>query len=306
MCGKHAGLIKKIDGHIGLSFASNDAAKSEAFKQKFKGINSFGNYRDFLSNDAVDTVFITTPPDSHYDLIHTSLMANKHVIVEKPVCFSSTEFKKLDDLSKEKKLHLLVAENYFYKPLRYKIHQLLHENAVGKPIYVNINATKKQENKGWRNEVKTMKYGALFEGGVHWINFINNIGLNIKNVFGFKHDKENPLEQSFQVTCSTDRGTSINLFYSWEIPRLINGLGLSKIYGTEGSITFESNGLFVLVKGKKKALYFPGLANVTGFKPMLQDFIATIKGHKEVELKNEYIYQELIIIEKAYHSSNNN
>ena len=41
-----------------------------------------------------------------------------------------------------------------------------------------------------------------------------------------------------------------SLYYSREIPSLFRGLRLSKLFGREGIITFESNGLFVLVRGE--------------------------------------------------------
>ena len=41
-----------------------------------------------------------------------------------------------------------------------------------------------------------------------------------------------------------------SLYYSREIPSLLRGLRLSKLFGREGIITFESNGLFVVGQGQ--------------------------------------------------------
>ena len=40
------------------------------------------------------------------------------------------------------------------------------------------------------------------------------------------------------------------LFYSREVPSLLRGLRVSKLFGREGIISFESNGTFVLVRGR--------------------------------------------------------
>ena len=54
------------------------------------------------------------------------------------------------------------------------------------------------------------------------------------------------------------------LYHSWETPSPLKGLRLSRIYGRQGSIGFESNGLFVLAWGARKQLIFPGFRDLTG------------------------------------------
>ena len=67
------------------------------------------------------------------------------------------------------------------------------------------------------------------------------------------------------------------LYYSREIPSLLRGLRLSKIYGREGIITFESNGAFVLVRGKGwPTLVFPGFRDIRGYRAMYRDFLRAI------------------------------
>ena len=39
------------------------------------------------------------------------------------------------------------------------------------------------------------------------------------------------------------------LYYSREIPSLLRGMRLSKLFGRKGIITFESNGLFIIARG---------------------------------------------------------
>ena len=42
------------------------------------------------------------------------------------------------------------------------------------------------------------------------------------------------------------------LYYSWEMPVLMKGLHLSAVYGTEGVASFESNGIFLSVRGRRR------------------------------------------------------
>ena len=67
------------------------------------------------------------------------------------------------------------------------------------------------------------------------------------------------------------------LSYSWEVPSTAKGLRLSKIYGRAGTITFETNGLWVLLHGKKTRFYIPGLRDLAGYGAMWADFVARLE-----------------------------
>ena len=71
-----------------------------------------------------------------------------------------------------------------------------------------------------------------------------------------------------------DNGAVGSLYYSREIPSLLRGLRLSKLFGREGIITFESNGLFVLARGQGlPRLLFPGFRDIRGYQAMYRDFV---------------------------------
>ena len=59
------------------------------------------------------------------------------------------------------------------------------------------------------------------------------------------------------------------------MPSLLRGLRLSKLYGRDGIITFESNGAFVLARGKGlPRLLMPGIRDIRGYQAMYRDFAA--------------------------------
>lgn len=302
----HTKSISWADKNIKLAFASRDLTKAESYKQSYNGTLAFGSYTDAIEAEEVDIIFVTTPPKYHYDLAKQAILAGKHVIVEKPPFFNSTDIAELGTLADSHGCQLLIAENYYYKPMRYRIHELLNSGVIGQPLFMNISATKKQKSKNdWREDQELTGYGALFEGGIHWINFINNIGLTIEKVHGFRPIKEGALEKSMQVTAETREGTIINLLYSWEVDTMFFGLRLSRIYGTEGSITFESNGVSVFTRGKKKKLGFPQLSKITGFKPMFRDFFVSLRAGKQPEFTYQMAQRDLELIEEAYASLDN-
>jgi hypothetical protein len=66
------------------------------------------------------------------------------------------------------------------------------------------------------------------------------------------------------------------LLHSWEIRSPLGGLRLSRIYGTAGSIAFESNGLFVAACGRRKRVLLPGLLDLAGYAAMWGDFLEAL------------------------------
>ena len=65
----------------------------------------------FLQDDEIDLVVVATPNTSHYDLARQSLLANKHVVVEKPFTTTSEQARQLIELAHQQKRILSVHQN---------------------------------------------------------------------------------------------------------------------------------------------------------------------------------------------------
>ncbi len=297
----HAAYAKIAENNIQLSFASRSLEKATQFVDQFKGVNAYASYKEAIDSELEDVIMINTPPHIHLELAKQAIHAGKHVIIEKPPFFASSDFDEVGPLADHKGLHCMIAENYFYKPLRLQIKKLLDQELIGDPLFMNINATKKQISAGdWRDDPKITGFGSLYEGGIHWVNFINNLGFDLKNVTGFFPNQKQSLERSSQVTVKTTSGFIINLLYSWEADTIFRGYRLSKIFGREGSITFETNGLFILVRGKKKKLIFPGIKDIGGYQGMFNDFMKSLRSGIAPELNWKIAQKDLQVIEEAY------
>ena len=58
---------------------------------------------------------------------------------------------------------------------------------------------------------------------------------------------------------------------------MLKGLRLSKLMGRKGVITFESNGVVMLVRGEGfPRLIFPGFRDIRGYQAMYRDFRESI------------------------------
>jgi len=298
---RHAKLMSKSKEKVVLSFASRSLEKAESYKTKFDGTHTYSSYEDAISSADQDVIMINTPPHLHFDLAKLSVDEGKHLIVEKPPFFKSSDFDVIGIIADSKGLQFMVAENYYYKPLRKKIKDILSSDLIGEPLFLHINATKTQASQNdWREDPELSGFGALFEGGIHWINFINNLGFDITEIRGYVPSESKELERSIQVTASTKQGVVMNLLYSWEVNTIFKGLRLSKVYGRDGSLSFETNGIFAFLRGKKTRLMFPGLANISGAAPMIDDFLGAIRQGRDPEFTWRMAQRDLQLIEEVY------
>ncbi|MFQ5641312.1 MAG: Gfo/Idh/MocA family protein [bacterium] len=283
-------------------YASRDGKKAESYHRKYHGHGTFAAYEAAIQSPKIDVVFVATPPQQHLEWTLMALQANKHVMVEKPPFLKASDFDAIRKAEAESQGRVFVAENYYYKPLAQKLREIIQSGVIGELLFIHVNALKRQVVHDWRGDEKLSGGGALFEGGIHWINFIANLGLQLKSVHGLRPGSHEGMEQSILVSLLYEQGPVGTLSYSWETPSLFKGLRISKIYGREGSVTFESNGIFILVRGKKKRLIFPGLKDIAGYKGMFEDFFESIRSGKDPQFNLNLAEQDLKLIEQIYES----
>jgi len=256
-CGRvtkaHAKRLRRHAKDLMFGFASRDPMRAERYSRDLGG-PAFGTYQEAIESPDVDVVVVATPPASHLDLATRALAAGKHVVLEKPPLPRAADFDAIEEAAKAAGKKVFVAENYFYKPAVRRLQRLLAAGVVGDVLFVHVNAIKSQKvaEGDWRDDPDQALGGALYEGGIHWVDFMANLGMGVKAVRGFapRLAPGARAERSMMVSFEYDAGAVGMLSYSWEVPSLARGLRLSKIYGRSGSIMFESNGLWFLAHGK--------------------------------------------------------
>jgi len=304
---RHTRILKKLYPDIEISFASRSNIKSKEYTDKFDGKYSFSNYEDAAESDLFDIAFITTPHAFHSDLAVLAAKNKKNLIIEKPVTRNLSELLRLENAVNQNKVRCTIAENYYYKSFIQKIRGFIEKNYIGKILFIELNKTNKDTISGWRTDSEMMGGGALLEGGIHWVNALISLsGANPIEVIAFKpdvHYETNiPFEDSLTVCINFDNGAVGKLLHSWRIPNPLKGVGLSKIYGSDGIITFESNGLFVYISGKKKKFIFTNPTDFLGYKAMHRAFINAYISNEPWQPSLERIRLEMKLVTSAYKS----
>jgi predicted dehydrogenase len=101
-----------------------------------------------------------------------------------------------------------------------------------------------------------------------------------------------------------DNGAVGALYYSREVPSLLRGLRLSKLFGRDGIISFESNGAGVLVRGKGlPRVVFPGFRDIRGYQAMYRDFIGAIGEGRAPAMSLERAAEDQRLMDLVYASA---
>jgi len=305
----HARTLTRFGSRVRLAFASREAARAEAYRRECRGFAAFPSYAAAMEAPDVDAVLVTTPPAQHRELVLAALQAGKHVIVEKPAFLRSSDADAVAAAAATAGRQVLVAENYAYKPITRTLCRLLDAGEIGALRLVRLSALKSQATQDWRGSAELAGGGALFEGGVHWVNLLGWLGGEIVEVHGHepgalgRSGGRSELERTMLVVVRYASGAVGTLHHSWEAPARLKGLSFSQLVGERGTIVFESNGLCVLLNGKRKRLLLPGLRDIKGFRAMFDDFLTALATGAAPRMTLAAARRDLAVVEAAYRSA---
>jgi len=304
-------VLRSMREHIVCSYASRDAAKAERFREKFSGRASYGSYDAALADPTVDALVIAVPPKFHRDLTLRALAAGKHVLVEKPAFPRMEDFRTVAAARDAAGRVVIIGENDHYKPLAVTLRRMLAGGIIGEMVMAHFTsiALRLKTADDWRND-ETMAGGdAFFEEGIHWLHLAGSLGPAIlpASVQGFRPVPSpggvngDRRAKSMMVAFRYDNGAVGSLSYSREIPSLWKGLRLSKIFGRDGVITFESNGLFAVARGKGfPRAVLPGFRDMRGYQAMYRDFLRAIRETRAPEMSLERAIEDQQLMDRVY------
>jgi len=306
----HSRHLRSFGGSVVRSYASRDAARAESYRRRYGGSGTHAGYADAIENPAVDAVVVAVPPRFHLELTLRALAAGKHVLVEKPAFPRMEDYRTVIAARDQARRVVLVGENDHYKPLAVRLRRLLAEGVIGDMVFAQFTsvAHRLKTADDWRNDEAMAGGDAFFEEGIHWLHLASSLGPKMTAIHGYRPSASSDGAQrgdtrgkSMMVAFRYDNDAVGALYYSREIPSLFQGIRLSKLFGREGTITFESNGLFVVARGRgRPRLIFPGFRDIRGYRAMYRDFLRTIDSGGAPEMSLERALEDQRLMDAIY------
>lgn len=116
--------------------ASRDGGKAGLFATEFQVPTSLGDYRQLLSRDDVDAVYVSLPNSMHHDWTIAALEAGKHVLCEKPFAVTSDQAHAMFAAADRAGRTVMEAFMYRCHPQTLAAHKAVQDGVIGKVMQV--------------------------------------------------------------------------------------------------------------------------------------------------------------------------
>ncbi len=98
----------------------------------------FRDYQDVLSDSNIDAVVISSPTDTHAEIIEAAARAGKHIFCEKPIALDIDQIDRALKAVEEAEVKLQIGFNRRFDPNFWRIKNLIESGKIGKPHILRI------------------------------------------------------------------------------------------------------------------------------------------------------------------------
>lgn len=121
--------------------------------RSYPAVVPFTDHRRLLESD-LDAVVVATPIQTHFELAQEALLADRHVLVEKPLAGSSAEAAELVGLAARRQRVLMVGHTFLYNPAVRELRRMVSEGDLGRIYYadsarLNLGLFQRHANVAW-------------------------------------------------------------------------------------------------------------------------------------------------------------
>lgn len=167
-CGNWGKNLVRNFAQLGALAAACDLDRQRLaiIEREYRGIKVTTDIKSLLDDPSIKAMVIAAPSDTHFALAKESLLANKHVYVEKPLARDVSHAQKLDELATERNLILMVGHLLLYHPAVNCLKELIASGELGELLFVrsdrmNFNTSRRDWSVLWDlapHDISMMSY----------------------------------------------------------------------------------------------------------------------------------------------------
>jgi predicted dehydrogenase len=123
--------------HCWVKYVVDSSAERRAFvESNFPRTKAVESVATVLSDPEVDAVIIATPAGTHFQIARESLLAGKHIFVEKPLATKVAEVDILAVIAQERKLVVMAGHTFIYNAAVRYVKKLIDTGDLGEIRYI--------------------------------------------------------------------------------------------------------------------------------------------------------------------------
>ena len=222
------------------------------------------DYRVLLENRSIDAVFIsTTPEPTHYPIARESMLAGKHVFLEKPIALELEEADDLISLARSRNLLFTIGYSQRFNPKFAYIKRSIDDGSIGQPVtaLVSRHITR---NLGKKIGGRVKLSPAAMEA-THDIDFvlwclaprkpIRVYAQEVRKIMGAQYN----VPDCAWIVVTMDDGTAFTIGAGWVLPPAYPNFSSCwiEMVGTEGAVMVDDTHRDVYVTTMQKGIQFP-------------------------------------------------
>ncbi len=118
-----------------LHIAEIDPDRLAEVKAQTNPATATGDYRELLANESIDAIVVSaTPETTHYPMAKESMLAGKHVFMEKPLALTLAEADELVALAAERNLKFTIGYSQRFNPKYAYVKRSFEDGSLGTPV----------------------------------------------------------------------------------------------------------------------------------------------------------------------------
>jgi predicted dehydrogenase len=232
--------------------------------QKTKPVTATTDYRTLLENRNINSIIISaTPETTHYPMAKESLLAGKHVFLEKPIALELSEADELIALARAKSLLFTIGYSQRFNPKFAYVKRSIEDGTIGQPVsaLVSRHITRNLGNKiGSR-----IKLSPAAMEATHDIDFILWCFAPRKPIRVYAQQVNKIMKPTHNVpdcvwiVVTLDDGCVFTIGAGWVLPPAYPNFSSTwiEMVGTEGAIMVDDTHRDVSLNTMKRGIEFP-------------------------------------------------
>lgn len=146
--------------------------KAVAFAEKYNISKVYDDFHEMFTDPEVDVIYITTPHNTHIELMKKALANGKHLLTEKSITLNSDELNEALKIADENNAIVCEAMTIFHMPIYRKLKEILDSGKLGKVNMITMNfGSFKEYDMSNRFFNRNLAGGSMLDIGVYAISF---------------------------------------------------------------------------------------------------------------------------------------
>lgn len=127
-----------LHAHPGFYFSAVAERSQKRVQKIYPEAKSYDSPEELIDDEELELIIINTPNNTHFSYAKDSLLAGKHVLIEKPFATSVSEAKQLYALAKSQNRYVLPYQNRRWDSDFQSVKRIIESKRLGKLIEIHI------------------------------------------------------------------------------------------------------------------------------------------------------------------------